>query len=156
MRIRVLWEGLRRAPRTRDALAAAAYLALGLALLQLGAARLWIFPGLPRFDLGFLLALLAMAALATQRSSRPFLVLLAGAVVTVGDALIGSSVGVVVLFGDFVYCAFRYGSDRGLRIFGGVLAAAAVAGAAAFVFRPTTRVGVRDHLLGVVGVERAQ
>lgn len=139
MRIRVLWEGLRRAPRTRDALAAAAYLALGLALLQLGAARLWIFPGLPRFDLGFLLALLAMAALATQRSSRPFLVLLAGAVVTVGDALIGSSVGVVVLFGDFVYCAFRYGSDRGLRIFGGVLAAVAVAGAAAFVFRPTTR-----------------
>ena len=128
MRIRVLWEGLRRAPRTRDALAAAAYLALGLALLQLGAARLWIFPGLPRFDLGFLLALLAMAALATQRSSRPFLVLLAGAVVTVGDALIGSSVGVVVLFGDFVYCAFRYGGDRGVRaLLWGILALTVVA-----------------------------
>jgi len=139
MRIRVLWEGLRRLPRTRDALAAAAYLLLGLALLQLGAVRLWSLPGFPRFDLGFLLALLAMAALATQRSSRPFLVLLAGAVVAVGDALIGSSIGVVVLFGDFVYCAFRYGSDRGLRVFGGVLAVAAVAGAAVFVYRPATR-----------------
>ncbi|WP_186324528.1 sensor histidine kinase [Microbacterium paludicola] len=109
-------------PRGRDAVAAALYLLLGIALLQFGGFRLSgvaVFApsaGIWTSETIFLLLLFAMAALATMRSTHPLAVLAAGIPLVAVDVLLGTSLGVVILFSDFVYCAFRYGSDRGVRV----------------------------------------
>lgn len=117
--VRHLVQRLNAHPRVRDAVSAVVYLLLGLALLQLGGYRLWAVTTLfsPSFSAPVsLLLLIMMAALATMRSTRPFLVLTLSMPLVAADLLGGSSLGVVILFGDFVYCAFRYGGDRGVRI----------------------------------------
>lgn len=111
------WEQLNAQPRTRDALVAATHLLIGLALLQFGAIRLWSQVAV--FDtsgLAFLLTLLGMVTISTQRSTRPFTALAIGAPVVVLDTLFGGSLGVALVCFDLVYCAVKYGSDRGVRI----------------------------------------
>ncbi|MGY1552207.1 sensor histidine kinase [Microbacterium sp. A588] len=108
-------------PRTRDTIVAVAYLVLGLLLLQFGGYGIWAallsFPAMGPWSTGsgFLLLLILMSALAVLRSSRPFLVLVLGTPLAAFDFFLGGSLGVVLLFADFVYCAFRYGGDRGVR-----------------------------------------
>src|SRR5690606_14696825 len=102
-------------PRARDGMVASAWLILGLALLQFGGFRLWsIAAVLPTAGSAFLVLLLAMTGLSTQRSSRPFLALGAGVILTVVDMLFGGSVGVILIFTDLLYAAFKYGSSRGV------------------------------------------
>lgn len=119
-------ERLNAHPRSRDAVVAGAWLVLGLAALQLGGFALWgVAAILPSDGLAFLLLLLAMAALATQRSRHPFAVLAAGTLLTVTDLLFGGSIGVIVIFTDLLYAAVRYGSDRGVRVLLWILIAVA-------------------------------
>lgn len=109
-------------PQGRDAAAAVLYLLFGVALLQFGGFRLAgvavVSPesGVWNSETMFLLLLIVMAILATLRSAHPFFVLTAGIPIVAVDALLGTSLGVLLLFSDFVYCAFRYGADRGLRV----------------------------------------
>ncbi|MGF3054952.1 sensor histidine kinase [Microbacterium sp. YY-01] len=103
-------------PRARDGLAAGGYFLLGLAALQFGGYRLWADIALWYSGTAFIAVLAAMSLLATQRSSRPFLVLGIGTALAAVDLSMGGSIGVVFLFADFIYCAFRYGSDKGLRM----------------------------------------
>lgn len=121
-RIRQIVPRLSARPRTRDAVVAVLYLLCGLALLQFGGYGAWpafqqiVAPGAPRFGTIFLVLLVAMAALATARSTRPFTVLAVSVPLVAIDLLFGGSLGVLLLFADFVYCAFRYGTDRGIRV----------------------------------------
>lgn len=142
-RVRAVVERLNTHPRSRDALAAVAYLLLGIVLLQFGVYGMWgtaaaILPsGLWGAESAFLVLLVLMSALATARSTRPLLVLGAGVALVVADLLIGSSLGVILVFADFVYCAFRYGSDRGVRVvLTGIIAACAVAAASMLLWPP--------------------
>src|SRR5690625_2251971 len=103
-------------PRNRDAIVAGMWLVLGLAFLQFeayplwGATAVWTTSGSV-----FLWTLLALAVLATQRSTRPLLVLSAGVVVIAVDIAFGGSLGAVLVFTDLIYAAFKYGSDRAVR-----------------------------------------
>ncbi|MFV4914054.1 histidine kinase [Microbacterium lacticum] len=121
-RLRAVVEGLNTHPRSRDALAAVAYLLFGILLLHFGVYGIWgpatAMPssGLWSAETAFLVLLILMSALATARSTHPFLVLGVGVPLLAADLIIGSSLGVVLLFADFVYCAFRYGGDRGVRV----------------------------------------
>lgn len=142
-RIRSLVQRLNDRPRSRDATAAVVYLLLGLALLQFGGYRLWSAasvrpsPSLWSPEAGFLVSLIVMSALAVVRSTHPFLVLAAATPFAAADLLLGGSLGVVILFGDFVYCAFRYGSDRGVRIVLVIIIALCVATGTVFLFWPS-------------------
>ncbi|WP_197517483.1 sensor histidine kinase [Microbacterium karelineae] len=143
-------------PRGRDAIVAAVILLIGLALLQFG-----LFPMsaraavLPPDGTVFLLTLGGMTALATQRSTRPMLVLALGSAITVLDLLHGSSPGVVLAFTDVVYCAIKYGSVRGVRITIGIAVGLAIAaGVAMFVLRPdgpVTVVALQWALIVLIG-----
>lgn len=121
-RIGLLVQRLSARPRTRDAVVAVLYLLLGLALLQFGGYSVWpaswqVTAGGPLgAGTGFLLLLVVMAALATARSTRPYTVLAASVPLAATDLLLGGSLGVLFLFADFVYCAFRYGADGGIRV----------------------------------------
>ncbi|HJB64594.1 MAG TPA: hypothetical protein H9769_12905 [Candidatus Microbacterium pullistercoris] len=127
-RMRSILRQLNERPRSRDALGAIAYLLTGVALLQFGGYRLWADVALIDEPAAFLVLLGAMSLLAVWRSTRPFLVLLLGTGLAVCDLLLGSSFGVILLLGDFVYCAFRYGGDRGVRaLLWGILALTVVA-----------------------------
>lgn len=104
-------------PRGRDTLVAAVWLMIGLALLQFGGFHLWsITKVFPTSGSAFLVTLLAMVALSTQRSSHPFLMLILGTLVASGDLLFGGSLGVILVFTDLMYAAFKYGSERGVRV----------------------------------------
>ena len=131
------WEQLNAQPRTRDALVAATHLLIGLALLQFGAIRLWSQVAV--FDtsgLAFLLTLLGMVAISTQRSTRPFTALAIGAPIVVLDTLFGGSLGVTLVCFDLVYCAVKYGSDRGVRIAMWIAAGLAAATGIGLLLRP--------------------
>lgn len=142
-RIRLLVQRLNAHPRSRDAVAAGVYLLLGLALLQFGGYRLWnaaaVMPSTSLWtpETGFLVLLIVMSALAAARSTHPFLVLTAGTPLAAADLLLGGSLGVVILFADFVYCAFRYGTDRGLRIVLAIIIALCVATGILFLIWPS-------------------
>lgn len=129
-------------PRTRDAIAAVGYLILGIVLLQFGGygirgAGLAIpESGLWSAESGFLVLLALMAALALLRSSRPFLALMLAVPVVAADLALGSSIGVVLVFADLVYCAFRYGGDRGVRVLIVVIAAAVAVTTLALILWP--------------------
>jgi len=104
-------------PRSRDAVVAALWLLLGLALLQLDGFDLWSAVAVFQSSGGaFLFLLLAMVAVSTQRSSRPFLALGTGAILAAVDLLYGGSLGVILVFTDLIYAAFKYGNDRGVRV----------------------------------------
>jgi len=142
-RIRLLAQRLSAHPRRRDAVVAVSYLLLGLALLQLGGYRLWsaaavIPPASPwSQQSSFLLLLIVMSALAAARSTHPFLVLAAGTPFAAADVLLGGSLGVVILFADFIYCAFLYGSDRGVRTLLVIIVAVCVATGMLFLVWPS-------------------
>ena len=122
------WERLNAHPSGRDAVIAVCWLLLGLALLQLGAYPLWA--PLARFTtsgLAFLLVLLALAAITTQRSRHPFLALGVGTLLLCVDLLFGGSLGVVLVYTDLVYAAMKYGGARGVRRFVWALVGCAVA-----------------------------
>lgn len=111
------WEQLNAHPRTRDAVVASVWLLIGLAALQLAGIRLWADFALFHTDgTVYLLALIAIAAVALMRSTRPFLALGLGASIAAIDLAFGGSLGVVLVLSDLVYAAVKYGSDRGLRI----------------------------------------
>ncbi|MDI6023164.1 histidine kinase [Leucobacter sp. UT-8R-CII-1-4] len=104
-------------PRGRDTVIAVFWLIAGLALLQLGAYPLW--PPLAVFHTSgtaFLLILLALAAVTTQRSQRPFLALALGMPLILADVLFGGTLGAILILTDLLYCAVKYGSARGVRI----------------------------------------
>jgi signal transduction histidine kinase len=104
-------------PRTRDAALSAFWLITGLALLQFHGFHLWSITAVfPTAGGMFLVTLVVMVALCTQRSSRPFLMLFLGAIVALGDLMFGGSIGVILVFTDLIYAAFKYGSDRGVRV----------------------------------------
>lgn len=131
------WEQLNAHPRSRDGLVAATHLLLGLALLQAGAIKLW--SDVAVFDtsgLAFLLALLGMVAISTQRSTRPFTALALGTPVAMIDVLHGGSLGVALVYFDLVYCAVKYGSDRGVRIAIWIAAGLAALTCAGLLLRP--------------------
>lgn len=111
------WEQLNSHPRARDAVVAGVWLLIGLAALQLAGIRMWADFAL--FDTDgtlYLGALLAIAAVALMRSTRPFLALGLGATIAAVDLAFGGSLGVVLILSDLVYAAVKYGSDRGLRV----------------------------------------
>lgn len=128
---------LNASPRGRDALVAGMWLLLGLAFLQFeayplwGAAALWTTKGSV-----FLWTLVSLVALATQRSTRPLLVLGPGALAIAIDLAFGGSVGAVLVFTDLIYVAFKYGSDRGVRFTIWALVAGVAATAVAVVVWP--------------------
>ena len=131
-------------PRGRDAVIAATWLVLGLALIQFDGVHLWRGTTVFRTDgLIYLLTLLAMVALATQRSSRPMTTLACGVVVTVIDVLFGGSLGVVLVLTDLIYAAFKYGSDRGVRILLGCMVVAAAVVVVIFIVRSPVSVGLQ-------------
>ncbi|WP_449278991.1 sensor histidine kinase [Leucobacter sp. GX24907] len=136
--LRNWWDRLNARPRLRDATAALTYLVIGLALYRVGAIRLSSsLAPVQGEDLIFLAALIGICAIATMRSSRPLLALSLGTVVTAIDALGGGSLGVILVFFDLVYCAVKYGSDRGIRIAAWIAVALAVAtGAVLVILRP--------------------
>lgn len=104
-------------PRSRDTVIAVFWLIAALALLQLGAYPLW--PPLAVFHTGgtaFLIILVALAAVTTQRSQRPFLALALGVPLIIADVLFGGSLGAILILTDLIYCAVKYGSARGVRI----------------------------------------
>lgn len=143
-RIGELIHQLNSRPRSRDAVAAALSFLLGLALLQFGGYRIWVaaapLPAPAAWSTGgaFLLLLIAMAALAVGRSTRPLLVLAASVPVLAADLCLGGSLGVVILFADFVYCAFRYGGDRGVRVLLAVIVGLGAGVLIVFAFFPST------------------
>lgn len=124
-------------PRNRDAIVAGMWLVLGLAFLQFrayplwGATAVWTTSGSV-----FLWTLLVLAVLATQRSTRPLLVLSAGVVVIAVDIAFGGSLGAVLVFTDLIYAAFKYGSDRAVRAMIWVFVAVAAVTALAIVVWP--------------------
>lgn len=131
------WDELNARPRTRDALVAVIHLLLGLALLQFGAIRLWSQVAVFHSSgFVFLLTLLGMVAIATQRSTRPFTALALGTPIVVLDVLFGGSLGVMLVCFDLVYCAVKYGSDRGVRIAMWIAAGLAAATGAGLLLRP--------------------
>lgn len=104
-------------PRGRDTIIAMLWLGVGLALLQVSAYPLW--PPLAVFQtsgLAFFLILIALAAITTQRSQRPFLALALGAPLIALDVMFGGTLGAILILTDLVYCAVKYGSSRGVRI----------------------------------------
>lgn len=104
-------------PRARDTVIAVLWLIIGLALLQISAYPLW--PPLAVFQtsgLAFLLILIALALITTQRSQRPFLALALGAPLIALDVMFGGTLGAILILTDLVYCAVKYGSARGVRI----------------------------------------
>ncbi|WP_298040995.1 histidine kinase [uncultured Microbacterium sp.] len=135
-------------PRTRDAILAAVYLVIGFVLLQFGGYGMWATglaipaTGLWSAESGFLVLLLLMSALALLRSSRPVLVVALAAPLAAADLLLGSSIGVVLLFADFVYCAFRYSSDRSVRLLLAVIAAVIAITAVVLIVLPGVSVRV--------------
>lgn len=131
-------ERLSAHPRSRDAIVAAVWLALGLASLQFGGFALWSVTAiLPTNGDAFLVLLLAMAALSSQRSRHPFLALATGSLLTLVDLLFGGSIGVIVIFTDLLYSAVKYGSDRGVRVLlWALIGSAALAAVTLAVWRP--------------------
>lgn len=104
-------------PRGRDIVIAVFWLILGLALLQISAYPLW--PPLAVFQtsgFAFLLILIALALITTQRSQRPFLALALGAPLIALDVMFGGTLGAILILTDLIYCAVKYGSARGVRI----------------------------------------
>src|SRR5690625_7758980 len=93
-------------PRGRDALVAGMWLLLGLAFLQVGAYPLWGAAALwTTTGSVFLWTLLALVALATQRSTRPLLVLGPGALAIATDRACGGGVVAGPVAADRVYVA---------------------------------------------------
>ncbi|MGO1539993.1 MAG: sensor histidine kinase [Leucobacter sp.] len=130
-------ERLNAHPRGRDGIVATVWLILGLAFLQFGGFHLWsIAAVLHTNGSAFLLILLAMVALSTQRSSHPFLAIGAGAILTTVDVLFGGSIGVILIFTDLLYAAFKYGSDRGVRTILWVMVGIAMLTAITFIAWP--------------------
>ena len=104
-------------PRGRDCIVATVWLILGLVFLQFGGFRLWSAAAVLHTNgSAFLVLLLVMVALSTQRSSHPFMALGTGIILTVVDMLFGGSIGVIIIFTDLLYTSFKYGSDRGVRV----------------------------------------
>lgn len=136
------WGRVDSRPRLRDAIVVGVYLVLGLVLFWAGAIRLSIAVAPLRVEDGFfLLTLLGMCAVALLRSRRPLTALVLGSAITAVDGLGGSSLAVILVFFDLVYCAVKYGSDRGIRIATWVAAAlAAAAGVVLLIVRPESPV----------------
>ncbi|MGM7665719.1 sensor histidine kinase [Microbacterium sp. A93] len=132
------WERLNAHPASRDAVVAAVWLLLGLALLQAGGYHLW--RDVVIFDTNgsaFIVILGCMVAVATLRSRRPFVALAIGIVGAGADLLFGGSVGVVLILTDLIYAAMKYGSDRGVRyLLWAAVAGAILLGTGLIVFRP--------------------
>ncbi len=133
------WHRITARPATRDAAIAVLWLLVGLVLFAIGGIRIWAPvavvddapPGV------FLATLLAMTAIATQRSRHPLLALTAGTAVAVIDVLCGGSLGVVVVMTDLAYSAVNHGSSRAVRmLLRGALGAALVVAVVLLVLRP--------------------
>lgn len=140
-RIRALLRQVNGRPRTRDALVAAGYFIAGLALLQFGGFGLWPEVAVIDAASGFIAVLVAMCLVTSLRSSHPFIVLALGVPIAVADLLLGGSLAIVVIMADFVYCAFRYGGDRGVRVLLWLVLALAVAAVISLVvWLPTNAV----------------
>lgn len=143
---------MRAHPAGRDLVIAAVWFVVGLVLWSAGAFKLWA--GLALADAApwvFLLTLGGMLAAVTQRSSHPFIALVAGVAVVGVDLLCGGSLAVVLVFTDLIYAAVRYGSDRGVRIAVRLSAALVVAsGIALAVTRPEDPVVVTAALQWVL------
>jgi len=94
---------------------AAAYLAGGIALYQLGLSRLLVDPAaveVPDRSWWRVGLLAAACAAITLRRTRPVVGLAVGTVAVAADALIGASLPVWLAYGDLLYAAVLYGGPR--------------------------------------------
>ncbi|MGR4010319.1 hypothetical protein FW756_07070 [Leucobacter sp. 1207-22] len=125
-------------PRERDTVIGVVWLLLGIAFVQFGMYGLWQSVALlegPGWV--FLLIAVALAAVSTQRSTRPLTALALGAAVVTVDLAFGGSLIAVIVATDLIYAAVKYASDIGLKrlLFVG-LSIVALVSVALLIWRP--------------------
>ncbi|WP_152364293.1 sensor histidine kinase [Microlunatus speluncae] len=96
---------------------------IGLGLIAVGLGGIWTYATWWRADPWWHAVPLTLGCLVLVIKRRhPVLALALGAVLTAADALIGGSVGMLLVIFDLLFAAFRYGAPRARRVISWIVA----------------------------------